>query len=65
MGFQALAEYEIQIPTHKDLNLDIVIRLPGRELPVNYRIDATNAARAQTTEVQYFSKCIYYSFHWK
>ncbi|XP_060539461.1 venom factor-like [Pantherophis guttatus] len=52
VGFQALAEYEIQMSTHKNLNLDIVIRLPERKIPINYRLDATNAARAQTTEVQ-------------
>ncbi|XP_058023966.1 A.superbus venom factor 1-like [Ahaetulla prasina] len=50
MVFQGLAEYEIQMPTHKDLNLDIVIRLPERKIPINYRVDATNAARAQTAE---------------
>ncbi|XP_070597679.1 A.superbus venom factor 1-like [Erythrolamprus reginae] len=52
MVFQALAEYEIQVPTHKNLNLDIVINLPEREAPINYRIDSTNALRAQTTETK-------------
>ncbi|XP_070597683.1 A.superbus venom factor 1 [Erythrolamprus reginae] len=52
MVFQALAEYEIQIPTHKNLNLDIVIKLPEREAPINYRIDSNNALRAQTTETK-------------
>ncbi|ETE58564.1 Cobra venom factor, partial [Ophiophagus hannah] len=56
MVFQALAEYEIQMPTHKDLNLDIVIKLPERNLPLRYRLDATNAILARTAEVQYFSK---------
>ncbi|KAL7988330.1 hypothetical protein Chor_007249 [Crotalus horridus] len=52
VGFQALAEYEIAMPSHKDLNLDIVIKLPEREVPISYRIDATNALRAQTTELK-------------
>ncbi|KAM3846036.1 venom factor-like [Vipera latastei] len=52
VGFQALAEYEIEMPTHKDLNLDIVIKLPEREGSINYRIDAENALRAQTTETK-------------
>ncbi|XP_026548754.1 A.superbus venom factor 1-like [Notechis scutatus] len=65
MVFQALAEYEIQMPTHKDLNLDIAINLPEREVPLRYSINYGNALVARTAEVQYFSKCIYYSFHWK
>ncbi|XP_070794324.1 ophiophagus venom factor [Pituophis catenifer annectens] len=52
MVFQGFAEYEIQMPTHKDVNLDVVIRLPERELPINYRIDATNVVRAQTAETK-------------
>ncbi|XP_039193190.1 complement C3 [Crotalus tigris] len=52
VGFQGLAEYEIAMPSHKDLNLDIVIKLPEREVPISYRIDATNALRAQTTETK-------------
>ncbi|XP_058026959.1 A.superbus venom factor 1 [Ahaetulla prasina] len=52
MVFQALAEYQIQTPTHKDLNLDIVIKLPEREVPINYRIDSVNSLRAQTTETK-------------
>ncbi|XP_015667008.1 venom factor [Protobothrops mucrosquamatus] len=52
VGFQALAEYEIAMPSHKDLNLDIVITLPERELPITYRIDGTNSLRSQTTETK-------------
>nr|QHR82861.1 venom factor 1 [Vipera anatolica senliki] len=52
MVFQALAQYEIEMPSHKELNLDIVIKLPERELPINYRIDANNFLRAQTTETK-------------
>ncbi|XP_032066071.1 complement C3 [Thamnophis elegans] len=52
MSFQALAEYQIQRPTYKDLNLDIVIKLPERELPLNYRIDGNNAVLARTAETK-------------
>nr|I2C090.1 RecName: Full=Ophiophagus venom factor; Short=OVF; AltName: Full=CVF-like; AltName: Full=Complement C3 homolog; Contains: RecName: Full=OVF alpha chain; Contains: RecName: Full=OVF gamma chain; Contains: RecName: Full=OVF beta chain; Flags: Precursor [Ophiophagus hannah]AFJ59923.1 OVF precursor protein [Ophiophagus hannah] len=52
MLFQALAEYKIQMPTHKDLNLDIIIKLPERELPLHYRLDATNAILARTAETK-------------
>ncbi|XP_070597686.1 A.superbus venom factor 1-like isoform X2 [Erythrolamprus reginae] len=50
--FQALAEYEIQIFTHKNFNLYIVIKLPEQEIPINYRINNTNALQAQTTETK-------------
>ncbi|KAG8130009.1 putative Cobra venom factor protein [Naja naja] len=51
MAFQALAEYEIQMPTHKDLNLDITIELPDREVPIRYRINYENALLARTVEL--------------
>uniref|UniRef100_A0A081DUC5 Complement C3 n=1 Tax=Python regius TaxID=51751 RepID=A0A081DUC5_PYTRG len=50
--FQALAQYEIDMPTHKDLNLDIAIKLPEREAPINYRIDFSNAILARTAETK-------------
>uniref|UniRef100_A0A8C7DXB0 Complement C3 n=1 Tax=Naja naja TaxID=35670 RepID=A0A8C7DXB0_NAJNA len=52
MAFQALAEYEIQMPTHKDLNLDITIELPDREVPIRYRINYENALLARTVETK-------------
>nr|ABA28745.1 complement protein C3-1 [Austrelaps superbus] len=52
MVFQALAEYEIQIPTHKDLNLDISINLPEREVPLRYSINYGNALVARTAETK-------------
>uniref|UniRef100_A0A8C7E4H5 Complement C3 n=1 Tax=Naja naja TaxID=35670 RepID=A0A8C7E4H5_NAJNA len=52
MAFQALAEYEIQMPTHKDLNLDITIELPNREVPIRYRINYENALLARTVETK-------------
>nr|ABA28746.1 complement protein C3-2 [Austrelaps superbus] len=52
MVFQALAEYEIQIPTHKDLNLNISINLPEREVPLRYSINYGNALVARTAETK-------------
>ncbi|XP_026579363.1 A.superbus venom factor 1, partial [Pseudonaja textilis] len=52
MVFQALAEYEIQMPTHKDLNLDIAINLPEREVPLRYNINYGNALMARTAETK-------------
>uniref|UniRef100_A0A8C5SBW1 NTR domain-containing protein n=1 Tax=Laticauda laticaudata TaxID=8630 RepID=A0A8C5SBW1_LATLA len=52
MVFQALAEYEIQMPTHKNLNLDISINLPEREVPLRYNINYGNALVARTAETK-------------
>lgn len=54
MVFEALSQYEIDIPTHKDLNLDISIQLPGRDEPIRYRIDYGSALLSKTAEVRYF-----------
>nr|3FRP_B Chain B, Cobra venom factor beta chain [Naja kaouthia]3HRZ_C Chain C, Cobra venom factor [Naja kaouthia]3HS0_C Chain C, Cobra venom factor [Naja kaouthia]3HS0_H Chain H, Cobra venom factor [Naja kaouthia] len=43
---------EIQMPTHKDLNLDITIELPDREVPIRYRINYENALLARTVETK-------------
>uniref|UniRef100_A0A8D2LDU7 Complement C3 n=1 Tax=Varanus komodoensis TaxID=61221 RepID=A0A8D2LDU7_VARKO len=50
MVFQALAEYEMNVPTHKDLNLDVSIKLPERAEPVRFRIDYERALLSRTTE---------------
>uniref|UniRef100_A0A803T000 Uncharacterized protein n=1 Tax=Anolis carolinensis TaxID=28377 RepID=A0A803T000_ANOCA len=39
MVFQALAQYEIDIPSHEDLNLNVAIKLPERQDPIRYVID--------------------------
>ncbi|KAG8130010.1 putative Complement-depleting factor protein [Naja naja] len=51
MMFQALAEYEIQMPTHKDLNLDITIELPDRETKLNedFTVSASGDGKATMT----------------
>uniref|UniRef100_A0A674K3Y9 Alpha-macroglobulin receptor-binding domain-containing protein n=1 Tax=Terrapene triunguis TaxID=2587831 RepID=A0A674K3Y9_9SAUR len=52
MVFQALAQYQIDIPQHKDLNLDVSILLPGRAHPLNYKILNQNALVARTAETK-------------
>nr|XP_042700098.1 venom factor-like [Chrysemys picta bellii] len=52
MVFQALAQYQIDIPQHKDLNLDVSILLPGRAQPLNYKIVNQNALVARTAETK-------------
>lgn len=51
MVFQALAQYQIDIPQHLDLNLDVSIHLPGRSSAIKYRIVNDNAMLARTAEV--------------
>ncbi|XP_039370155.1 venom factor-like [Mauremys reevesii] len=52
MVFQALAQYQIDIPLHKELNLDISVLLPGRANPLTYRIQYENAMVLRTAETR-------------
>ncbi|XP_033029307.1 venom factor-like [Lacerta agilis] len=52
MVFQALAQYEIDVPTHKDLNLDVSIKLPERQNPFTVRIEYANALVTRSTETK-------------
>ncbi|XP_029769557.1 venom factor-like [Terrapene carolina triunguis] len=54
MVFQALAQYQIDIPQHKDLNLNVTILLPRRANPIKYSILNHNALVARTAEVSSF-----------
>lgn len=38
MVFQALAQYQRDVPDHGELNLDVSINLPSRSSPVVHRI---------------------------
>ncbi|XP_051028840.1 LOW QUALITY PROTEIN: complement C3-like [Acomys russatus] len=38
MVFQALAQYQTDIPDHKDLNMDVSFQLPSRSNPVKFRL---------------------------
>ncbi|CAM4693285.1 complement C3-like [Caretta caretta] len=53
MVFQALAQYQIDIPQHKDLNLDVSILLRHHASPIKYRILNHNALVARTAETKW------------
>uniref|UniRef100_A0A8C0HHA0 Uncharacterized protein n=1 Tax=Chelonoidis abingdonii TaxID=106734 RepID=A0A8C0HHA0_CHEAB len=53
MVFQALAQYQIDVPQQKDMNLDISILLPRRASPINYKIINQNALVARTAETKW------------
>ncbi|MCP6497767.1 hypothetical protein NL476_27785, partial [Klebsiella pneumoniae] len=38
MVFQALAQYQIDVPDHKDLNMDVSLHLPSRSSPTTFRL---------------------------
>ncbi|XP_045445124.1 complement C3 isoform X2 [Pipistrellus kuhlii] len=52
MVFQALAQYQRDVPDHEDLNLDVSINLPSRSSPVTYRIlwESASLLRSETTK---------------
>ncbi|KAM4038068.1 complement C3 [Anomaloglossus baeobatrachus] len=50
--FQALAQYQIEIPALNELDLDVSINLPGRRSPLNYRINLDNAMLARSSETK-------------
>lgn len=52
MVFQALAQYQRDVPDHKDLNLDVSIHLPSRSSPVTHRIHWESASLLRSEEVQ-------------
>uniref|UniRef100_A0A8C3HQ19 Complement C3 n=1 Tax=Chrysemys picta bellii TaxID=8478 RepID=A0A8C3HQ19_CHRPI len=53
MVFQALAQYQIDVPQQKDLNLDVSILLPRRANPIKYSILNHNALVARTEETKW------------
>nr|P12247.1 RecName: Full=Complement C3 alpha chain [Oryctolagus cuniculus]AAA31190.1 complement component C3 alpha-chain [Oryctolagus cuniculus] len=52
MGFQALAQYQTDVPDHKDLNMVVSIQLPSRSSPVKHRIvwDSASLLRSEETK---------------
>ncbi|XP_052049729.1 complement C3 [Apodemus sylvaticus] len=38
MVFQALAQYQTDVPDHKDLNMDVSFHLPSRSSPTSFRL---------------------------
>lgn len=52
MVFQALAQYQKDVPDHKDLNLDVSIQLPSRNSLVKHRILWESASLLRSEEVK-------------
>lgn len=52
MVFQALAQYQKDVPDHEELNLDVSINLPSRSAPAVYRILWESASLLRSEEVQ-------------
>uniref|UniRef100_A0A803TRE9 NTR domain-containing protein n=1 Tax=Anolis carolinensis TaxID=28377 RepID=A0A803TRE9_ANOCA len=50
--FQALAQYEIGMPTHMDWNLNVAIKFSERQDPIHYRIDGKNELLVRTAETK-------------
>ncbi|XP_031755349.1 complement C3 [Xenopus tropicalis] len=50
--FQALAQYQIDVPRIDDLDLDVSLYLPEKQDPINVRIDLENAILARSTETK-------------
>ncbi|CAM4693299.1 unnamed protein product [Caretta caretta] len=52
MVFQALAQYQIDIPLHQELDLEVSVLLPGRANPLMYRIEYETAMVLRTVETR-------------
>lgn len=52
MVFQALAQYQKDVPDHKELNLDVSIQLPSRNSAVRHRILWESASLLRSEEVK-------------
>ncbi|KAG8573859.1 hypothetical protein GDO81_008886 [Engystomops pustulosus] len=50
MQFEALAQYHIDVPTYKDLDMDVSFTLPGRSQSIVHRLNLGNALLARTEE---------------
>ncbi|XP_063787119.1 A.superbus venom factor 1-like [Pseudophryne corroboree] len=48
--FQALAQYQIDIPSINELDLDVSLHLPQRNNPLTYRINFDNAMLSRSAE---------------
>nr|KAF6347912.1 complement C3 [Myotis myotis] len=58
MVFQALAQYQRDVPDHEDLNLDVSINLPSRSSAVTHRIlwESASLLRSETVVTMYQAK---------
>ncbi|XP_008581904.1 PREDICTED: complement C3 [Galeopterus variegatus] len=53
MVFQALAQYQKDVPDHKALDLEVSLKLPSRSSPVKYRLvwESASLQRSEETKV--------------
>ncbi|XP_021561126.1 complement C3 [Neomonachus schauinslandi] len=52
MVFQALAQYQKDVPDHKDLNLEVAIKLPSRNSVIKHRIIWESASLLRSEETK-------------
>ncbi|XP_023394371.1 complement C3 [Pteropus vampyrus] len=52
MVFQALAQYQRDVPAHEELNLDVAINLPSRSSPIEHRIYWESASLLRSEETK-------------
>ncbi|XP_029442264.1 A.superbus venom factor 1-like [Rhinatrema bivittatum] len=52
MVYQSLAQYLTHAPRQKDINMDVSIELPGRSVPIKYRINYENALLSRSAETK-------------
>ncbi|XP_053574217.1 A.superbus venom factor 1 [Bombina bombina] len=50
--FQALAQYQIDLPGTNEIDLDVSLHLPERQQPLSYRINLGNALLARSAETK-------------
>ncbi|KAM3924919.1 venom factor-like [Leptodactylus fuscus] len=56
--FQALAQYQQDIPSANELDLDVTLRLPGRSADTRYRINWENALLSRSAETKINQKFV-------
>ncbi|XP_066449838.1 complement C3 [Eleutherodactylus coqui] len=56
--FQALTQYQIDIPALNELDLDVSLSLPERQAPLKYRINLENALLARSAETRLNKKFV-------
>ncbi|XP_056426204.1 complement C3 [Hyla sarda] len=50
--FQALAQYQMDIPALNEIDLDVSLSLPERQAPIKYRINLENALLSRSAETR-------------
>ncbi|XP_044134690.1 venom factor-like [Bufo gargarizans] len=51
MQFEALAQYQMDVPAFKDLNMDVSLKQPKIFMPTNYRLSLENALVARSKQI--------------